>query len=198
MRVSLNLGIIRYCSLFLALFSLNSCAYKFGPQQRQLPGGHQKVFVKLFENQTQEVGIEPDLTNAFIQELSRSGVATVTNEDGADLVVVGTIHTVDYLAKTPVNMSSSINGPDGKAAQRSMYTEYQTRVTIVLKAVDKQDRELWQGQFMGERNYKAPQLTIYGLRTANPLYNQNARRQTIAAIAKDVAFEAVSRMTENF
>ena len=67
----------------------------------------------------------------------------------------------------------------------------------MLKAVDKADKELWQGR-SGEKNYKAPQLTTYGLRTANPLYNQNAKRQTIRSIAKDMAFEAVSRMTENF
>lgn len=152
----------------------------------------------MFENQTQEVGIEPDLTNAFIQELSRSGVANVSNETDAQVILVGIIHTVDYLAKTPINVTGSTLSPDGREVQRSMYTEYQTRVTIVLKAVDKQNKELWQGQFMGERNYKAPQVTLYGLRTANPLYNQNARRQTISAIAKDVAFEAVSRMTENF
>lgn len=198
MRVSLNLGIIGYSTLFLALFGLNACVYRFGPQHRQLPGGHSTIYVKMFENQTQEVGIEPDLTNAFIQELSRSGIGTVTNEHDAQVVLVGIIHTVDYLAKTPIAVAPSTTGPDGKRVDRSMYTEYQTRVTIVLKALDKQDKELWQGQFMGERNYKAPQLTLYGLRTANPLYNQNARRQTIAAIAKDVAFEAVSRMTENF
>lgn len=176
-----------------AMLFASACAYRFGPHQRQMPGGHQKVFIKLFDNRTQEVGIEPDWTNAFTQELARSGLATVTTEANADLTIVGVIHTVDYRAKTPIQVKSATGGP-----VRSMFTEYQTVVTIVLKAVDKQGTELWQGQFNGEKNYKAPQLTTYGLRTANPLYNQNARRQTIAAIAKDVAFEAVSRMTENF
>ncbi len=201
MRVSLNLGITGYSLLVAAvvgIFSLNACAYRFGPHHRQMPGGHQKVFVKLFENQTREVSIEQELTNAFIQEIARSGVGTVTNEADADLVIEGIIHTIDFLAKTPILLQSSTPSPGGQPVERSMYTEYQTRVTIVLKAVDKQGKELWQGQFMGERNYKAPQMTLYGLRTVNPLYNQNARRQTVAAIAKDVAFEAVGRMTENF
>ncbi|MCC6137801.1 MAG: hypothetical protein IT287_04165 [Bdellovibrionaceae bacterium] len=181
-----------------AVFGTSACAYRFGPHNRQLPGGHQKVYIKLFENKTQEVGIEPDWTNAFTQEMARTGIATVTTKENAELIVVGTIHTVDFYAKTPIPVRASKDSPDGKAITRSMFTEYQTRVTIVLKAVDKDNKELWQGQFMGEKNYKAPQLTTYGLRTANPLYNQNARRQTIQAIAKDVAFEAVNRMTENF
>lgn len=196
MRVRLKLGILRCGVALLALTTfmfLNACAYRFGPHHRQMPGGHQKVFVKLFENRTQEVGIEPDWTNAFTQEMARTGLATVTTEENADLVVVGVIHTVAFRAKTPIAIKSATGGPD-----RSMFTEYQTLVTIVLKAVDKQGQELWQGQFNGEKNYKAPQLTTYGLRTANPVYNQNARRQTLASIAKEVAFEAISRMTENF
>lgn len=182
----------------VALLATSSCAYRFGPHNRQMPGGHEKVYIKMFENKTQEVGIEPDWTNAFTQEMARTGLATLTTKENAELIVVGTIHTVDFYAKTPITVQASRNSPGGSAINRSMFTEYQTRVTIVLKAVDKDNKELWQGQFMGEKNYKAPQLTTYGLRTANPLYNQNARRQTIQAIAKDVAFEAVNRMTENF
>ena len=173
---------------------VSGCAYRMGIHQRQLPGGHEKVYVKMFENRTQEVGIESDWTNTFTQEFARSGVATITTQDEADLVIEGVIHTVGFLAKTPISVPPGTSA--GKA--RSMYTEYQTSVTVILKAFDRDKKEVWQGQFNNEKNYRAPQLTTYGLRTANPLYNQNARRQTINAIAKEVAFEAVSRMTENF
>lgn len=178
----------------LLFLMTTACAYRLGPHQRQLPGGHEKIHVKMFENRTQEVGIESDWTNTFTQEFARSGVAIITTENQAELLISGVIHTVDFLAKTPISVQPG--GVEGRA--RSMYTEYQTRVTIILKAIDQNKKEVWQGQFVGEKNYRAPQLTTYGLRTANPLYNQNARRQTIQAIAKEVAFEAVSRMTENF
>lgn len=178
---------IAMISVLLLVFG--GCAsYRMGPHQRQLPGGHQKIFVTMFENRTQEVGIESDMTNAFIQEVARSGVGTVTNKENADVVLQGVIHTVDYLGKSAVNLNNGF----------SLFSEYQTRVTIVLKAIDRQDKELWQGQFIGEKNYKAPQMTSYGLRTANPIYNQNARRRVIVDISKDMAFEAVGRMTENF
>jgi hypothetical protein len=184
--------------IFAALSSLlNACAYRIGPHNRALPGGAQKIYIKQFENRTPEVGIEPDITNAFVQEMARSGVGEVTtSEANADVVLEGVIHAIDFLGKTSIELPASTATPD--PGSRTMFTEYQTRVTIILKAVDKSDKELWQGQFMGEKNYKAPQLTVYGLRTANPLYNQNAKRQTIRSIAKDMAFEAISRMTENF
>ncbi|MCB9073058.1 MAG: hypothetical protein H6623_05520 [Bdellovibrionaceae bacterium] len=183
--------------VYVAVGSMAGCAYHFGPYHRELPGGLHRIYVAQFENRTQEVGIEPDITDAFIQEMARSGVGDLTTDASqAEVVLQGVIHTVDFLGKTSIELPVSDN--QNTPRRRSMFTEYQTRMTIILKAVNKKDEELWQGQFMGEKNYKAPQLTTYGLRTANPLYNQNAKRRTIRAIAKDMATEAISRMTENF
>jgi hypothetical protein len=185
---------VKIRSLFILFFSLNGCAYHFGPHQRQLPGGAKTIFVKMFENRTrEEVGIESDFTDAFTRELARTGVASVKNESDADIVLQGIVHTADYLGKTSTGMPDVANNPSA-----ALFTEYQARITIVLRAVDRHDKEVWQGQFLGEKNYKASQVTIPGLRTANPLYNQSARRQVVRLVAKDLAAEAVGRMTENF
>ncbi len=169
---------------------LTSCAYNWGPQHRQLPGGHSRIYVKMFENRTQEVGVESELTHAFSQELARSGVGELTNEANAQIILVGVIHTIDYLGLSPLTLPQNTG--------LTLFSEYQTRMTIVLKAIDKNNKEIWQGQFLGEKNYKAPQIQESSLRTANPIYNQNARRQVVRAISKDLASEAVSRMTEKF
>ena len=181
--------------LLLFCMSLCSCAYRFGPHQRQLPGGHQKIHVKIFENRTHEVGIESDFTNACIQELARTGVATVTTEGNAEVVLEAVIHAVSYLGKSAVNFETV---PGQKEQNRSLISEYQTHVNVVFRLLDKQNKELWQGQILGERNYKAPQLRVLGLSTANPIYNQSARRQVMKMIAKDMAAEVMSDMTENF
>jgi len=178
----------------LLILALANCAYRMGPNQRALPGGRTKIFVNMFENRTQEVGIEADMTNAFIQELSKSGLGTYTSRENADIIIEGTIHAIGYLGKTPVRVAET---------EQALFTEYQTQLTVLVRAIDPTTndptkKELWQGQVMGEKNYKAPQVTTYGLRTANPLYNQSARRQLVRAIAKEVAAEAVTRMTENF
>jgi hypothetical protein len=188
---------VRPSMLFcILMMHLSSCAYRFGPQERQLPGGSKKIFVKIFENRTQEVGIEVDFTNAIIQELARSGVVTVTTEASADVILEGVIHTVSYLGKSALTFGTAPGLSSNQT--RSLISEYQTHVNIVFKLLDQQNKELWQGQIVGERNYKAPQLRTMGLSTANPLYNQNARRQVLKLIAKDMATESVSDMTENF
>jgi Lipopolysaccharide-assembly len=179
-------------SWLLLLLIVSSCAYRFGPHQRQIPGGHEKIFVKIFENRTQEVGIESDFTSACIQELARSGVATVTTEGNADVVLEAVIHAVSYLGKSAVGFETL------PRRNSTLISEYQTHVNVVFRLVDKQNKELWQGQVVGERNYKAPQLKVMGLSTANPIYNQSARRQVMRLIAKDMATEAMADMTENF
>ncbi|MNY58066.1 hypothetical protein D3C86_1943590 [compost metagenome] len=58
--------------------------------------------------------------------------------------------------------------------------------------------ELWSGSFSGERTYVAPQVTLAGVNSVNPLYNLSARRQNIDIMANDIMTEAHDRITENF
>lgn len=151
----------------------------------------------MFENRTrEEVGIEADFTDAFTRELAHSGLAQVTNAGDADIILQGIIHTADYLGKTSTSMPDGNIG--GLINSATLFTEYQARITIVLRAVDSHDKEVWQGQFLGEKNFKASQVTEPSLRTANSLYNQSARRQVSRLVAKELAAEAIGRMTENF
>lgn len=178
----------------LIVFMASGCSYHLGRLGRRLPGGAKNIHVKMFENRTQEVGIESDFTNSFVSELARTGIADVTAEHDADAYLVGIIHTVD----SPGTSSRPMADAAANGNRATLFTDYQTRVTIVLRLLDKNNKELWQGQVLGERNYKAPQLTLPSLRTANPLYNQSARRQNLKEISKTMASEAVLRMTENF
>ena len=78
--------IILALSLFWA-----ACAYRFGYGDRSLPGGHQKVAIPVFENQTSLVGAETYFTNAIIREFVRSKVAEVTSKDQSQAVIEGII-----------------------------------------------------------------------------------------------------------
>jgi hypothetical protein len=183
---------VKIISILALFFAFSGCAYRMGPGQRQLPGGAQSIYVKMFENRTQEVGFETEFTNAFTAELARSGVSLVTRQSESELVLVGYIHSISYLGTNSDNMKEKGN------TNSLLFTEYTANVTIVLKVLDRAGKEVWQNQFTSSKNYKAPQLTLPGLRTANPLYNQSARRQNIRNVAKILAEEAVSIMTENF
>lgn len=180
---------MKACFFITLCFLFNACAYTWGPRERQLPGGHETIHVKMFENRTQEVGIETDVTNAMIQELARSGIGNVVSSGKAEVQLEGVIHTVDFLGKTSITTDDSI----------PLFSEYQTRMSVMITAIDtKTKKKLWSGQFLGEKNYRAPQLTRRTLRTANPLYNQSGKRQIIRQIAKEMASEAMTSMMENF
>ncbi len=178
------------------ILTLAGCAYHMGPYKRELPGGYKKIFVKILENRSQEVGVEAEFTNALIEDLARSGVAQVSREADADVILGGVIYAISYRGQSAFSFETA---PGQTGTQpRSLFGEYQTNVNVLFKLHDRQGKELWQSQIAGDRNYKAPQLKTMGLSTANPLYNQNARRQVLKLVAKDMATEVVSDMTEDY
>jgi hypothetical protein len=70
---------------------------------------------------------------------------------------------------------------------------------VTVKVVRQADgTELWAGSFSGERTYAAPQVTLAGVNSVDPLYNLSARRQNIDLMANDLMLEAHDRITENF
>jgi hypothetical protein len=80
-----------------------------------------------------------------------------------------------------------------------MASEYRILLVVTVKVVRQADgTELWKGTFNGERTYAAPQVTLAGINSVDPLYNLSARRQNIDVIASDLMLEAHDRITENF
>lgn len=134
-------------------------------------------------------------SNALIQEFQRSRIARVVDNALSEVAVVGQIETVQYLpgAKRVAGDSSYL--PKGTV----IASEYRILVTASVKVVRQSDgAELWSGMFSGERTYAAPQVTLAGVNSVNPLYNLSARRQNIDIIAGDLMVEAHDRITENF
>lgn len=160
-----------------------------------MPGGYNKVSVPVFKNATAEPGIESYFTSAMIEELERHGLADVTIEDDAQVVVTGTINSVRYERGAYLSSTElSQNLPDAVMAK-----EYYINVNALVKLVRKSDQKvLWSSTFDGRRLYQAPQITIKGLNSANALYNHSARLQNIATMAKEMMEQAHNHMTENF
>ena len=176
-----------------------SCAsYSWGPSARALPGGYKEVAIPIFINQTQEVGIEVYFTNALIQEIMRSGVAKVVDDETSDVKIVGELNNLQYEPSGPI-----ISDPKKKTnylpQETVLASAYNTVLTVTLKMIRRGDsKELWTGTFRGERSYGAPRVTLSGVNSVNPLYNMSARRINIEAISGDVMAEAYDRLTENF
>lgn len=185
----------RFSLLFVIL--LSGCGYHLGNRNRQIPGGYKQVSVPIFKNRSQEVGIEVSFTNALIQEFQRSKVARVVDNSLSEVAVVGQIDDLQYIggAFRTAGDSSSPNLPTGTV----LASEYRILMKVSVKILRQADgKELWHGSFNGERTYPAPQVTLAGVNSVNPLYNLSARRQNIDSMANDMMSEAYDRMTENF
>lgn len=178
-------------------FSLTGCAYRLGAATRSMPGGYKQISVPIFKNKTQETGIEVAFTNALAQEFQRSRIARVVDNSLSEVAVIGTIDSVQYYpgAKRVAGDSSTPYLPLGTV----IASEYRILVQVTVKIVRQADgTELWSGSFGGERTYAAPQVTLAGVNSVNPLYNLSARRQNIDVMANDIMVEAHDRITENF
>ncbi len=174
-----------------------SCAYRMGSGERSIPGGYKQVSVPVFKNKTQETGIEVGFTKSLINEFQRSRIARVVEKPLSEVSVVGSIDSVSYQpgAKRVAGDSASPYLPNGTV----IASEYRILLTVTVKVVRQADGiELWSGTFAGERTYVAPQVTLAGVNSVNPLYNLSARRQNIEKMANDLMEEAHDRITENF
>jgi len=168
-----------------------------GAATRSIPGGYRQISVPVFKNKTQETGIEVSFTNALIQEFQRSRIARVVDNSLSEVAVVGSIDNIQYLPGSPrkAGEASAPYLPNGTV----IASEYRILMTVTVKVVRQADgTELWSGSFSGERTYAAPQVTLAGVNSVNPLYNLSARRQNIDVMANDIMTEAHDRITENF
>ena len=182
-------------ALLAATLLLTGCAYHLGVGTRSIPGGYRQISVPIFKNRTQESGIEVAFTNALIQEFHRSHMARIVDNSLSEVSVQGTIDSVQYLPGAKRVAGDSSHLPTGTV----IASEYRILISASVRVVRQADGEvLWSGSFSGERTYAAPQVTLAGVNSMNPLYNLSARRQNIDVMANDIMVEAHDRITENF
>jgi hypothetical protein len=205
--------ISRAAIFVMAILVLSGCAsYHFGQYKRALPGGYDRVAIPLFLNKTQEAGIETHFTESLRMEFERSRLARVTSKNDAQVILEGTITATSYTGGVSITggdqSSKEIRTPypvDGAANTNPLpqgtflNKEYYTTVTVRLVARKVSDNSvLWEGDFSSQRQFFAPLIGTPGINTANPLYMNTSRQETVARIAKDLMSEAHDRLTENF
>jgi hypothetical protein len=187
-------------SLLILAFILSTssgCAYRFGLSDRALPGGYTEVAVPVFKNKTQDVGIEMYFTNALIRRFARSQVARVTSKEDSPVTLEGTIRQIDTVPGPGLtNADSQLHTLPDNAVLTSDYRMV-VAVDMVLKRKS-DDKILWRGTFNNERVYQAALIGGQVSNSADPLYDHNARMQTLSLLAEDMMQEAHDRITENF
>lgn len=197
--------------IFLLIPILSGCAsYHVGHYKRALPGGYDRISIPMFHNKTDEVGIETFFTKALRTEFERSNLARVTSSNDAQVILEGTVSMVTYTGSNPTSLGEDSPGirtpnpvdpltpnplPKGVTLNRT----YTSQVLVKITARKVADNSiLWQGDFTSQRNYAAPLIGSPTLTSANALYNQNSRIDTMERQAKDLMSEAHDRLTENF
>jgi len=78
-------------------------------------------------------------------------------------------------------------------------TSYNMTVILTVKLVRTGTSEiLWQSQFTASRPMNASQVTIAGVNSINPIYNQNAKRMVLENVANELSNQIHNNLTENF
>ncbi|MGE3387204.1 MAG: LPS assembly lipoprotein LptE [Bdellovibrionales bacterium] len=179
----------------LCALLLSSCAYQMGIGSRSLPGGYRQLAIPVFSNKTQEVGAEVAFTNAMIREFEQSQIAEIVPVDNAPLKLEGEIESVKYGSRSAAQSKEIPALPQNAV----LTTSYQILVTMRFRLRRVSDQAvLWEGSVNNEKVYSAPQIGTPVVNSANVLYNQSARQQSLTALAKEMMEEAHDRMTENF
>jgi hypothetical protein len=173
------------------LIVMTGCAYHPGRGERQIPGGYRTVAVPVFKNMTHESGVEVYFTNAFIREMQRARIGSLTDKSAAQVTVDGSIDQIEFNGTT-----IGQNGMPEGAVLNANYTIVVTSTVRVRRNSDQQT--LWQGTFTSNRSYRTPKIGYGPLTGANALYNHSAHYQNIEIMAADLMAEAHDRMTENF
>lgn len=184
--------------LLFGAWALSSCAYNLGYGERSLPGGYNRVSVPVFQNKSEQVGIEVFFTNALIREFEQSRVARVADSDEAPVSLEGQILNVE-IARTGLIAGGQGSGVQNLPSDAVLSSEYRLIVYAHLRLRRKSDRQiLWEGAFQKEGVYSAPRVGSAVLNSANANYNESIRDQRIQQIAEEMMEEAHDRITENF
>lgn len=178
---------------------ITSCAYHFGYEQRDLPGGYKQVAIPVFKNATQQVGIEAYFTNELIRQFNRSQVAEVVNPTTAPVTIEGKIISIKYVHGGQLDSEERDKNGIGLPSGSVLTVEYRVLVdSEVLLRRSSDQKVIWSGRFSNEKVYTAPQVRLPVINSANALYNNSARMEVFELMAKDMMAEAHDRMTENF
>lgn len=173
------------------------CAHKLSSQTSTLPGNVKVIQIPLFKNDSDEVGAETGFTNALKTEALKAKFVQLKNDEAsAEAVLQGRIMSISVIAdESVIEAKNTLYMP----TETVLATQY--KVTAIVELILKRKGTttiLWSGQFTQSSNYSAPQITLPVINTANSLYNESAKRQTLTALSKDMMQAAFDRMVENF
>ena len=152
------------------------CGYRF-QGKAQLPGGAQLLFVDIFENRTNQLGLETTVTNAMVYEFIKRGKQSmVSDRESADLIMKGVIRSVE--------LSTDVARYRDSAGARAV------SLTLDVQLVTPAGKVEWSAVGLtASESYVVP---------ADKFLSQDKQRATLGIVATRIAEKIYNRFTDNF
>jgi len=141
-----------------------------------LPGGFHKLNIGIFENRTNENGLESRIANDLIYQFTRFGNFQLTDKANADAFLTGTIKSVKSVTISHASANTS--------------TERRIQVTIALKFSSIDDGLIWSDNA----------ISGYETYAVSPIKSQTEKnkKSALAKISSRVAERIYYRLTDDF
>ena len=164
--------------LVLLVMLVSGCGYHVpGASDPWVGGDARVVYVQLFENTTAQPYLDNYMTDALVEELSRSRLFELTeNVDAAEVLVGG---TVDSFTSSAVSYSST-----------DTISDYLATMGITVKLVqNSNDQVLWQEKMSRSETYSA---------AVNKNLQLEGERLTARQVARRLAEDVRAQLLNNF
>jgi len=167
---------LRLACLFMAAITTFACGYHF-QQQARLPGDAKRLYVDIFENRTNQAGLETTVTNAVVFEFVKRGETDMVKEPSqADLIMKGVIRSVQI--STAATRSNSGAG------------ERQVSITLDVRLVQQDGNVVWSANGLSDND-----AYVVG---ADKFLNDDKQRATLGLVSTRIAERIYNRFTDNF
>jgi outer membrane lipopolysaccharide assembly protein LptE/RlpB len=168
--------IFRLAGLVMAAITAFACGYHF-QQQAKLPGNAKHLYVDIFENRTNQAGLETTVTNAVVFEFVKRGETDMVKEPSqADLIMKGIIRSVQI-------STAATRGSSG-AGERSV------TITLDVRLVQQDGQEVWKANGLSDSD-----AYVVG---ADKFLNDDKQRATLGLVSTRIAERIYNRFTDNF
>lgn len=168
--------ILRLAWLVLAAITSVACGYHF-QQAARLPGGAQRLYVDIFENRTNQAGLETTVTNAVVFEFVKRGETDMVKEPSqAELIMKGVIRSVEI--RTAATRNKDAAG------------ERQVTITLDVRLVQQDGNVVWSASGLTDGD-----AYVVG---ADKFLNDDKQRATLGLVSTRIAERIYNRFTDNF
>jgi outer membrane lipopolysaccharide assembly protein LptE/RlpB len=168
--------IVRLACPVMAAVTAFACGYHF-QQQARLPGDAKRLYVDIFENRTNQAGLETTVTNAVVFEFVKRGETDMVKEPSqADLIMKGIIRSVQISTAATRNKS---------AAGERMVT-----ITLDVRLVKQDGNVVWSANGLSDGD-----AYVVG---ADKFVNDDKQRATLGLVSTRIAERIYNRFADNF